>query len=157
MLTIRKSQARVRWHLASVSTTLRFFTKQNCWVLANPTQQPCLRAQDTLTLPVAGTQRGALQLFVLSRIIWSKVCWPSRMSVSWKNHPSRKTFFFLFPMFPFLDEPLLPGSQWPWAPSFSPKLLPLVLLHRRDLPKSRTGGGEHLHVVYIPYTICHLG
>lgn len=58
-------------------------------------------------------------------------------------------------MFPFSDKPLLPGSQVPWALWFSSKFLLLALLCGRHLPKSRTSDGEHLHMVYIPYTIDH--
>lgn len=91
----------------------------------------------------------------LCSFIWTKACWPSRLSVSLMNHPSKETFLFLFPVLPCSDEPLLPGSQLPQTFLFSPKSLPHVL-PRRHLPKSWTGGGKHLHMLYIPYTICHL-
>lgn len=89
-----------------------------------------------------GHSKGLSSFFVLSCNILNKACWPSRLSASWKNHPSRKTFFFLFPMLPFSDEPLLPGSQWPWALSLSPKVLSLALLHKKDLPKSWLVAGD---------------
>lgn len=96
-------------------TTLRFFTKENCWVLANPTQQPCWGHRTSSPYQQLRQKERLSSFFVHSCIIWIKACWPSKLSASWENHPSRKTFFFLFPMFPPRDKSLLPGSQWPWA------------------------------------------
>lgn len=90
----------------------------------------------------------------LCSFIWTKACWPSRLSASLMHHPSKETFLFLFPVLPFSDELLLPCSLLPYTFSFSPKSLPLVL-PRRHPPKTWTDGGKYLHMLYT-YTICHL-